>query len=99
MAPNIVVHSSPADFLTAVVEAGDLPLTNTSLGPVFELWAGIAAGGSPGQDDAQDAKLQLLVTVWEDEQLKCVSSLVALVALANAEVVQAHLLTARKEEE
>ncbi|ORY88725.1 hypothetical protein BCR35DRAFT_204274 [Leucosporidium creatinivorum] len=77
MTPTIVVHSTPAEFLTAVAEAGgDLPLTNTSLGPIFELWAGVAtpAGASAKAEEAADAKLQLFVTVWDHGELKLVFS-------------------------
>ncbi|GAA5885986.1 hypothetical protein JCM5296_007053 [Sporobolomyces johnsonii] len=90
MAPTILVHPSPADFLAAFARAGpgaDTVRSNLAIGPVFEIWlkqtiAPLAASkpvekdqtpASTGEREKKpDEGTQVLVTVWEDDELQLV---------------------------
>ncbi|GAA6002170.1 hypothetical protein JCM10207_003107 [Rhodosporidiobolus poonsookiae] len=75
--PRILVRSSPVDFLRAiapVVEA-DSNATNHLVGFVFERWtgAGTTLGTTEG-DVKPDADAEILVTVWEGDELRLMFS-------------------------
>lgn len=70
MAPRLVTHKTTRDFLDTVVKAGgDVPRTNTALGPLTWLYTiGSEFNGLGG--DLPDDELQILISVWSEDELK-----------------------------
>ncbi|GAA5898415.1 hypothetical protein JCM8208_006977 [Rhodotorula glutinis] len=80
MAPRVVVHPSPLDLLRAVERqpGADSVRTNHCLGFVFARWLEALPRAATGRDKQERAAgeeeedAEVLVTVWEDDDLRLV---------------------------
>ncbi|GAA5948258.1 hypothetical protein JCM10213_002211 [Rhodosporidiobolus nylandii] len=77
MAPTIRTHASSLDFLQATA-AADLARTNVLTGFIFERWlkAATTLVASAGDEDVKkpDEDAQVLVSVWEGDELRLMFS-------------------------